>query len=590
MAACTIVVWGSTFIASKVLLKYYSAAYLMMMRFVIAYVVLLIARPKFPRPVIKNELRLALCGLLGCTLYFVGESNALSFTLASNVSIIVAAAPIFTSILAHFLTKDEKFHKNVLFGFIIAFLGVALVVFNGTVILKLSPAGDALALFAALCWAGYSVTVKSLLPKYDIIILTRRTMLYGFITSLPLLLFERNAFTLAPFADPGNLFCIVFLGVLGSGVCYVTWNIATKRLGVVTTNSYIYANPFITMVAAWMFLNEKISVMGAIGAVLIIAGVFLSGRKFGRNGVSINSDAVKITGPINKEINGGIRMNSTTDSFKLANGTNIPCVGFGTWQTPDGDVCINAVKTALTAGYRHIDTAYAYKNEDGVGEGIRQSGVARADIFLTSKLWNKHRGYESALKYFERSLQNLGTDYLDLFLIHWPANKKQFDNADELNRETWRAFEKLYEEGRIRAIGVSNFKEHHLESLSVTANIKPMVDQIEHHPGFIQTDVIAYCKKNGILVEAWSPLGSGALLGDERMLAMAKKYGVTLPQLLIRFCLDDGILPLPKSVTPARIESNAILADISISAEDEAFLRSKELRFGGSLDPDEVDF
>ena len=278
LAGFTILIWGTTFIASKVLLKYYSAAVLMTMRFIIAWLVLFLMRPKFIRIPLKDELKILACGVLSSSLYFAFETNALRFTLASNVSIIVAAAPILTSILAHFFTKDEKFHKNLLFGFLIAFTGVALVVFNGTVILKLEPTGDILSFFAALSWAGYSIVAKPLLKKYDILLLTRRIMFFGLITALPLLLLEKQPFSLVPLGQAENLIALAFLGVLGSGICYYTWNLAASRLGAVATNTYIYANPFITMLAAWILLNEKISLMGALGAILIILGVFLSGR------------------------------------------------------------------------------------------------------------------------------------------------------------------------------------------------------------------------------------------------------------------------------------------------------------------------
>ena len=225
-------------------------------------------------------------------------------------------------------------------------------------------------------------------------------------------------------------------------------------------------------------------------------------------------------------------MNKLTDTFTLKNGVGIPCVGFGTWQTPDGDVAVNSVKCAIEAGYRHIDTAYVYRNEASVGKAIAESGAKRDELFITTKLWNKYRGYESTLKYFEKSLALLGLEYVDLYLIHWPANEKQFGkDAARINAETWRAFEKLYEEGRIRAIGVSNFLKHHLETLSLTANTEPMVDQIEFHPGWTQPDTVGYCKKNGILVEAWSPLGTGRMLKNPEIISIAEKYGVTYEML-----------------------------------------------------------
>lgn len=284
-------------------------------------------------------------------------------------------------------------------------------------------------------------------------------------------------------------------------------------------------------------------------------------------------------------------MKSLTDAFILNNGVSIPCVGFGTWQTPDGETCVNAVKAALSSGYRHIDTAYAYKNEASVGQAIAESGVKREELFITTKLWNRHRGYENALKYFERSIKSLGIEYLDLYLIHWPANEKQFGaEAAGINAETWRAFEKLHEEGLIRAIGVSNFLKHHLETLALSANIRPMVDQIEFHPGYTQPETVSYCKKTGIQVEAWSPLGTGAMLKNEDIAKIASKYGVSSAQLLINWCLKNEVLPLPKSVTPSRIAENAEVFGFEISREDSEALFALPYCGGSGLKPDEVDF
>lgn len=282
-------------------------------------------------------------------------------------------------------------------------------------------------------------------------------------------------------------------------------------------------------------------------------------------------------------------MKNLKDTFKLANGNTIPCVGFGTWQTPDGEVAVNSVKTALEAGYCHIDTAAVYKNEVSVGEGIIASGVDRKDIFVTSKVWNKCRGYDTTLAAFEKTLADLKLDYLDLYLIHWPANAKQFDNWDEINLETWRAMTKLYNEGRIKNIGVSNFLPHHLESLMQT-EVAPMVNQIEFHPGFMQAETVEYCKKNGILVEAWSPLGCGRMLSNETLMAIAQKYGKSVAQLCIRWCLQNGTLPLPKSVTPSRIIENTRVFDFEISHEDMELINSMEYCGGSGNNPDTVDF
>lgn len=283
-------------------------------------------------------------------------------------------------------------------------------------------------------------------------------------------------------------------------------------------------------------------------------------------------------------------MEKLTDSFELANGYKIPCVGFGTWQTPNGETAVNVVKAAVEAGYRHIDTAAIYENEDGVGAGIKECGVARDQLFITSKVWNTERGYDKTMAAFDKTMSDLGLDYLDLYLIHWPANSKQFpDNWDALNLSTWKALTELYKAGRIKAIGVSNFKVHHLKSLMET-EIKPMVNQIEFHPGFMQPEVVKFCKENNILVEAWAPLGTGRVLQNEQLLAIAAKYQRSVAQVCIRWCLQNGTLPLPKSVTPSRIVENSKVFDFALSAEDMAAINAMP-EFGGSgLNSDVIDF
>lgn len=280
-------------------------------------------------------------------------------------------------------------------------------------------------------------------------------------------------------------------------------------------------------------------------------------------------------------------MKSLKSTYKLYNGTEIPCIGFGTWQTPDGKTAVESVKCALETGYRHIDTAAAYGNEKSVGQAIAESGIDRKEIFVTTKLWNSQRGYDKTLKAFDKSLKALGLDYLDLYLIHWPSNKTA--GAQE-NSDTWRAFEKLYADGSIRAIGVSNFLVHHLEALALTANIAPMVNQIEFHPGQMQSEVLGYCRANNILIEAWSPLGTGKMLSNPELQAIAAKYGKSVAQLCIRWCLQNGTLPLPKSVTPSRIEENAEVFDFSIDQGDMDRINAMPYIGGSGLDPDKVKF
>lgn len=282
-------------------------------------------------------------------------------------------------------------------------------------------------------------------------------------------------------------------------------------------------------------------------------------------------------------------MNKMNDSFILSNGYKIPCVGFGTWQTPDGDTAVSSVKAALNSGYKHIDTAAVYGNEKSVGTGIAESKVSREDLFVTSKVWNKDRGYDKTIAAFNKTLSDLGLDYLDLYLIHWPANSKQFTNWDELNLETWRAMTHLYKEGKIRSIGVSNFLPHHLKSLMKT-EIPPMVNQIEFHPGQMQNETVDYCKKHNMLVEAWSPLGTGRMLSNETLKEISAKYNKSVAQLCIRWCLQNEVLPLPKSVTPSRIKENTEIFDFVISDEDMSTINSMEYCGGSGMNPDEVKF
>lgn len=274
----------------------------------------------------------------------------------------------------------------------------------------------------------------------------------------------------------------------------------------------------------------------------------------------------------------------------LNNGVKIPTPGFGTFLTPDGATCVEAVRTAIAAGYTHIDTAAVYGNEKSVGEGIQESGIKRSDLFVTSKVWNTERGYDKTLKAFDKTLRDLQLDYLDLYLIHWPANTLQFGNeADRLNVDTWKAMERLHEEGLVRSIGLSNFMQHHIEPVFVRANICPMVNQIEYHPGFTQRECVEFCQKNNILVEAWSPLGRGNVLNNPLLKTIAAQHGKSVAQVAIRWVMQTGVLPLVKSVTPSRIKENIDVFDFDLSQQEMLEIASLKTDRIGS-DPDTCDF
>lgn len=276
-AVFTIIVWGSTFISSKKLLVFYTPSQIMLTRFALAYCALWLLRPRKLTLTGRQEAVFLLLGLTGCSVYFYTENTALTYTLASNVSIIVAAAPIFTAVAAHF-AGVERFRRSTLWGFLVAFTGVVLVVCNGTFVLKLNPSGDLLALCAALCWAVYSVLLRRTSQGLDPILVTRRTLFWGIVTALPLILLEGAPFPTAPLSEPVVFGNFLFLGLIGSGLCYVLWNNAFRLLGVVATNNFIYLNPFITIVTARLFLKEPISPLALLGAVLITAGVVAAQR------------------------------------------------------------------------------------------------------------------------------------------------------------------------------------------------------------------------------------------------------------------------------------------------------------------------
>ncbi len=282
-------------------------------------------------------------------------------------------------------------------------------------------------------------------------------------------------------------------------------------------------------------------------------------------------------------------MNTMTDTFKMSNGAEIPCMGLGTWQSKDETARIS-VLSALSHGYRLIDTAAAYGNERGVGAGIKESGLKRDEIFVTSKLRNADHGYQATLDAFELSMEKLGLEYLDLYLIHWPNPVQYRFMWKKAMQETWRAFEQLYKAKRIRAIGVSNFLPHHIEALMETAEIKPMVDQLKLCPGITQQEIVSYCNKNGIVVEAYSPFGTGSIFHSPEMKAMAEKYNKTIGQLCLRWCLQKGFVSLPKSANPMRIKENTQIFDFELSEEDMNSISGLEGSCGEAPDPDNILF
>ncbi|MBQ4051451.1 MAG: aldo/keto reductase [Oscillospiraceae bacterium] len=280
---------------------------------------------------------------------------------------------------------------------------------------------------------------------------------------------------------------------------------------------------------------------------------------------------------------------SLNDTYKISNGVEIPCVGLGTWQSKD-DVARIAVLSALSFGYRLIDTAAAYGNERGVGQGIKDSGLKREEIFVTSKLRNADHGYRSTMEAFELTMSKLGLDYLDLYLIHWPNPVQYRTTWKKAMQETWRAFEDLYEAGKIRAIGVSNFMPHHIDALMETARIKPMVNQLKLCPGITQPEIVDYCRANDIVVEAYSPFGTGTIFRSAVMQEMAARYGKTVGQLCLRWCLQMGFVSLPKSANPMRIKENTDIFDFVLEQADMDIISALEGSCGEAPDPDNILF
>lgn len=271
-----------------------------------------------------------------------------------------------------------------------------------------------------------------------------------------------------------------------------------------------------------------------------------------------------------------------TDTAALHNGVRMPWLGLGVFQSEDGDEVVRAIHDALEAGYRSIDTAAIYKNERGVGRALRETAVSRDAIFVTTKVWNSDQGYETTLRAFDASLEKLGQDYVDLYLVHWPVKGKY--------KETWRALETLYRDGRVRAIGVSNFMIHHIEDLLTNCEIKPMVNQIEFHPRLVQQPLLDYCARHHILPEAWSPIMKGKGGAIPEIAATAAKYGKTPEQVLLRWDLQKGVATIPKSVKKERIVGNAAIFDFELTAEDVALLDGLDTGERIGPDPDNFDF
>lgn len=275
----------------------------------------------------------------------------------------------------------------------------------------------------------------------------------------------------------------------------------------------------------------------------------------------------------------------------LNDGQKLPTVGFGTYKSK-GQEGIEAVSTAISSGYSLIDTAAVYGNEETVGKGIKASGASREDIFVTTKLWRENLGYESTKKEFEKSLNRLDLKYIDLYLIHWPANAKNYDNWQKTNADTWRAMEELQAEGKIKSIGVSNFFQEHLEALFETAKVIPAVNQIEFHPGYWQQELVSYCKKQNITLEAWSPLARGKVFENEVLKEIAKAHNKSVSQVCLRWIIQHKVIAIPKSTNPERIQENIELFDFELtSAEMEKIDHLPKMGFSGELPniwPDKV--
>lgn len=267
------------------------------------------------------------------------------------------------------------------------------------------------------------------------------------------------------------------------------------------------------------------------------------------------------------------------DYVTLNNGVKMPLLGFGTYNANDSNQLNLAIKECIEVGYRHIDTASFYQNEKVVGCAINESGISREELFLVNKVWNLDQGYEKTLKAFKKSIKNLNTDYLDLYLIHWPQL---------LNQETWKALEKLNKEGYVRAIGVSNFTINHMKNLIGNAEILPAINQIEFHPRLVQYDLMKFCEKYKVKIEAWSPLMRGLVFQIPFLKELSQKYGKTISQIVLRWNLQMGVVTIPKSITLTRIKENADIFNFEISEEDMNRIKNLNNGFRIGMNPDRV--
>ena len=277
-----------------------------------------------------------------------------------------------------------------------------------------------------------------------------------------------------------------------------------------------------------------------------------------------------------------MKITDITGTVSLSNGTKMPYLGLGVYLVKDGAEVENSIKNALKAGYRHIDTASLYGNENGVGNAVNHSDILRSDIFITTKVWNSDQGFDSTLKAFDQSLKLLNMSYIDLYLVHWPVKGKFND--------TWKALEQIYKSGRAKAIGVSNFHVHHLQDLFSTAEVMPMINQVEFHPYLVQQPLIDFCKQNNIQFQAWSPLMQGNVINIELLKELAAKYKKTVAQVVLRWNLQKGVVTIPKSIRPERIVENSQIFDFELLREDlnKIDTLDKNLRVGA--DPDNFNF